>query len=323
MKAHLTAQAVKSWVFFAACAGLTIFITLNVWRHLDDRAIYPGWLAQEYIAAKTKAPNSALDFNKIALAGMFDQSLVMRPALILYEKFGLAPEKYNRGHIFLQTALLIGGLVFLISTFTKSRRINGLVLLLTLYSPCALKNLGFFFQDSRFIEALSLPMYYLPAYAMAIMALACFFRERFLGMFVFIGLAVWCHVAMGFMLAVFIGSYFLVRPRAVLRPAFWAGLLICAGLALPVAAGALSASAAGQAGLPLEDWLNQLKMFDNHWSIFYRPLTSLRQILVLLGLTFIFFAVVPRLSLERPLREKLMAGAAGVWALTLIGLIFV
>jgi hypothetical protein len=325
MKSPLDAQAVKSWVFFAACAGLTVFITLNVWRHLDDRAIAPGELVHDYIAAKTQPQNLARDFKKNTFADRVEQSLVMRPALILYEKFGLAPEKYNRAHVFLQTALLIGSLVFLIATFTKSRRINGLALLLTLYSPHALQNIGFFFRHSRFIEGLSTPVFYMPAYAMIIMALACFFRERFFGMFVFIGLAVWCHVVMGFMLAVFIGSYFLVRPRAAFRPAFWAGFLICAGLALPVAIGVSGAAAglAGQAGIPMEEWLKQVRMFGTHWFLSSRPQAALDNSLVLLGLTFILFAVMPRLSLERPLREKLMAGAAGVWALTLVGLIFV
>jgi hypothetical protein len=323
MKIHIPAQALKPWLFFAACAGLTLFISLNAWRHLDDRAIYPGWLVQDYIAYETKGENMALDFKKNAASKIYEHCLVMWPGLFLYEKFGLAPEKYNRAHVFLQTALLIGGLAFLIATFTKSWWMNWLALLLTLGTPYALKNLGFFYGSISFLETLSLPMYYAPAHAMIFMALACFFRERLLGMFIFIGLTVWCHVVMGFMLAVFIGAYFLVRPRAAFRPAFLAGLLICAALSLSVGGSTLGLAAGDSAGIPMEEWLKQVRMFGTHWFLSSRPQAALGQLSTMLGLTFIFFALLPRLSLERPLREKLMAGAAGIWVFTLVGLVFV
>lgn len=322
MKFQLTVNAGKSCVFIAACALLTVFISLNAWRHLDERAVYPGWLLQSYIAEKNQPQNSAADF-KTGMAGIYDQSLVMRLALLLHDQFGLTPESYNRIHVFLQTAILISSLVVLIATFTKSLWINWLALLLTLSSTHTLKNLGFFFDETTFTAFLGLPVYYMPAYSMICMALACFFRNRHFAMFLFIGLTIWCHLAMGFMLAVFIGAYFLARPRAALRPAFLAGILLCAGMSLPLASMALKTANFDAAGIPMEEWLKQARMLGSHWFLSSRPSDALKNVHTMLLLTFIFFALLPRLSLERTLREKLMAGAAGVWVFTLAGLVFV
>ena len=309
----------KKCAFYACLALLIAFTAFYASRLLPEHAAVEGYAIRDYVYEKAYPQNFQRNYTKTILASLYDQSLVMRPAYLAYHWLDISPEAYSQFHLFAQICMLVFGMVYFIAAFTDKYKAMWLSVLLALCSAYSGMNLSFFGATPYLLR---MPLYYLPAMGLSLAALGLFFRGRHFLMFVAIGLAAWCHMAMAIYVSVFIGAYFLLDIKKCLNLKFIAGVLICLGMTLPLAIGSLYSSGTQGASIPLQEWLKGAKMFGYHWFLSARPLAAVDQVIQVVLLLGIYFATIVSLPLTASLRKKLLAGGVGICVFTVIGLMF-
>lgn len=305
-----------------ALALLALGLLMSVYRtdSLDLKVAEGGFGLQHYVAAKAHPENFARDWPNGVLD--YDFTLVMRIQLFCVRTLGLTPDFVMYGTSVIHCLLYVFTLGLLALTLFEKRAVALLCVAVAVSSPLFGLNLSNFGLG---LGTIIPHLYYGYANACLFLALWAYFRERWALAAVFLAGATLCHLVLGLIGALFIGSYLISRP-ALLRERRVLGPLLAMGVFfLTFGAWVTSTGNAGTGGIPQDEWIALSRIFNFHWhTITLGFLGSRAHLLLFPLLAAVAFFV---LALEHPAspREadrKVIAGMIGCALAGAFGVIF-
>ena len=312
--------------FYTPILATILVITIIIY-HFNTKDIklkiaYKGAGPQNYVAEKLYPENFKLNW-EAAGVGKYDFSLPMRVYFYLAKYCGISPTKTMYPYMFFQTLLFLLSVAFLTQTLFKNKIVTFIAVVVIPLSNLAGLNLSRF--GNGFGSYLSFPLFYAYANAFRIFALGFFLKNRYISMFIFLALSLYCHVNMGFYGLAFIGSYLLFRPKLFCDKTFLAGIVVFLFLVVPHILYIISNSAISSGMIPPNEWVKATRIFSVHWYPVTMRLFTInahREFFPLLLLCFFFFMALKYQEIKDEKNLKIFSGTIICVILSLLGIIF-
>lgn len=271
------------------------------------------WLRENPALAAVDWPAGSADFRF---------SLPMQVVARLVDISGIAPESTVYPFAFAQIVLMLLGFAYLVHVLFANAPTTLIMTVVLALSPIAGVNLGNFGAG---IGNGTPVLFYMWAHGFKFLALAFVLRERYVLAAVCAALATWSHLTLGLFMVAFIGCGLLVTPRRLLsRPAL-AAMAFYAVLVAPLAAMFVATAHTGVSDVSAEDWVLMSRLFNWHWHPIELGLfggVAHIGILPIGALGLAYLVARRKISAGLEVDRMLLAGIAGVFVLTVVGIIF-
>jgi hypothetical protein len=302
---------------------LTCIIYYYYSKDIELKLAWRGASPHNYVAEKLYPDNFSKNW-EAAGVGKYDFSLPMKVYYYLAKYFGISPSTTIHPFMFIQTLLFLLSVAFLSQTLFQNRLVTIISVVIIPLSNLAGINLSRF--GDGYGTYLSYPLFYAYSNAFRIFALGFFLKNKYILMFIFLALSIYCHVNMGFFALAFIGGYFLYRPGLFRDKTVLIGITVFLALVVPHIYSILTNSAATTSGsIPVDQWVKSTKIFSFHWypitmKLFARYAHSL--FFPLLLLCFFFFVALRYQNIKDEKNVKILLGTIVCMILSVLGIIF-
>jgi hypothetical protein len=304
------------------------FLTL-VWiifyynsKDINLKIAYGGYGPQDYVAQKLHPENFKKDFAP-GLTLIYNNSFPMKAYYYLAKYFGISPSTTIYPFMFFQTLLFLLSVAFLSQNLFQNRLVTIISVVIIPLSNLAGINLSRF--GDGFGNYLSFPLFYGYSNAFRIFGLFFFLKDKYILMFVFLALSIYCHVNMGLFGLIFIGGYLLYKPRHFRDKNLLIGMLIFVVLVTTHVLSILSNSnATTSGGIPINQWVKSTRLFSSHWypitnKIFTAAGTEFFPFLLL---CFFFFVALRFKDKKNEKNLKIIAGCVACMVASIFGVFF-
>ena len=313
---------VLSIICFLTIISSTFVVYYYNTKDIQIKIADKGWGPQDYVNQKLYPQN----FQKNWDSGIktYDYSLPMRIYYYLAKYFEISPSKTIYPFMFFQTLLFFLSVAFLAQTLFKNKFVTSICVIVISVSNIAGLNLSRF--GSGYGSLLSFPLFYAYANAFRIFALGFFFKNKYILMFIFLALSVYCHVNMGLFPFAFICAYFLFRPRLFRDKSILIGMLFFLILVVPHIFSILSNSnSTTSGGIPVDQWVKSSRIFSFHWYPITMKLFTQNahmEFFPFLLLYFFFFVALRHQDIKDEKNLKIIFGSIGCMILGILGVVF-
>jgi hypothetical protein len=300
---------------------ITCIVSYYNTHNIQLKIAYKGLGPQDYINHKILPENFKKNWENGVMA--YDFSLPMKAYYYLYKHFGISPSTTIYPFMFIQTLIFLISVAFLTQSLFQNKYVTIISIFIIPVSNLAGLNLSRF--GSGFGSYLSFPLFYAYANAFRIFALGFFLKNKYILMFTFLALAVYCHVTMGFITLAFIGGYLIYKPRFFINKSVQLGILIFLILTIPHIYIILSHSANSHSGIPTDQWIKLTRIFSSHWYPITLKLFTInahREFFPLLMVSIFFLASLKYHNIKDEKTLKIVSGIVICLILSLIGIIF-
>ncbi|RKX58163.1 MAG: hypothetical protein DRP29_07145 [Thermodesulfobacteriota bacterium] len=308
-------------MYFILLLVLTCIVYYYNAKDLQLKIAYKGWGPQDYVNHKLYPENFKKDWPNGIMA--YDNSLPMKFYYYLAKYFHFNPTKIMYPHMFLQTLLFVFSVTFLVQNLFNSKVISLLCVIITLCSPMCGINLSRF--GYGFNTYLKWPLYYGFANAFRIFAFGFALRNEYIYSFLFLALSIYCHLTMGLLGLIFIGAYFLYKPRKILNKFTLLGICIFFILIIPYMLSIVSNITTSSGTVPVDQWVKSTRIFSYHWY----PITMKRftenahkEFFPILLLCFFFLISLKKYHNKEEKNTKIIAGSLACALTSVVGIFF-
>ena len=284
---------------------------------------YSGASPQNYVAEKLHPENFKRNW-EAAGVGKYDFSFPMRVYYYLAKYFGINPTTTMYPFMFIQTLLFLLSVAFLTQTLFQNKFLTIVSVIIIPVSNLAGLDLSRFATQGYGLY-LEFAVFYAYANAFRLFALGFFLKNKYILMFIFLALSIYCHVNMGFFAIAFIGGYIFYNPRLFHDKSFIAGLLIFLFLVVPHIFLIISNSAITSGGIPIEQWVKSTRIFGFHWYPITMKLftkNAHKEFFPFLLLCLFFFVALRYQDVKDEKNVKIILGTIGCLILSVFGIIF-
>jgi hypothetical protein len=314
----------KLFRILANTVVLVIFLVLTVIiyyynsKDIELKIAWGGAGPQDYVAEKLHPENFRRNWPAAGVRN-YDYSLPMEIYYYLAKYFGISPSQTIYPFMFFQTVFFLLSVAYLSQSLFQNRLVTIISVAIIPLSNLAGINLSRF--GNGFGDYLSFPLFYGYSNAFRIFALGFFLKDKYILMFVFMALSIYCHINMGFFGLIFIGGYLIYKPHHFHNKNLQMGILIFVVLVAAHALSILSKSnAITSGGIPVDEWVKSTRLFSSHWYPITNKIftTAGTEFFPFLLLCLFFFATV-QLNEEN---IKIIAGCFACLVATIFGIIF-
>jgi hypothetical protein len=290
-------------------------------RDIQLKIAYRGWGPQDYVNQKLFPQNFKKNWDSGIMA--YDYSIPMRIYYYLAKYFGISPSTTIYPFMFIQTLLFLSSVAFLTQTLFQNRFVTILAVFIIPLSNLAGLNLSRF--GNGFGSYNSFALFYAYSNAFRIFALGFFLKNRYVLMFVFLALSVYCHVNMGLLGLVFIGGYLIYKPIHFRDKNLLLGMVVFLALVIPHIIFIIFTSEISSGGISVDQWVKSTRLFSYHWyPITMKLFTANAQRVffpIILMLIFLFVAFRYQ-DIKDEKNQKVILGFGACMILSILGIIF-
>ena len=290
-------------------------------KNIQLKIAYRGFGPHDYVNQKLYPINFGKNWPNGIM--VYDFSFPMKAYYYLAKYFDVSPSTTIYPFMFIQTLLFLLSVGFLTQTLFRNRLVTIVSIIIIPLSNLAGLNLSRF--GNGFGSYLSFPLYYGYSNAFRIFALGFFLKNKYILMFVFLALSIYCHANMGFFALFFIGGYFLYKPKLFSDKSLIIGMLVFLALTVPHILSIIGNSAITSGGIPVDQWVKSTRIFSFHWypitmKLFTRNAHSL--FFPSLLLCFFFFVTLRYQDIKDEKNLKILSGTIVCMILSVLGIIF-
>lgn len=261
-------------------------------KDIDLKIAYGGYGPQDYVAQKLHPDNFKKDFAP-GLTLIYDKSLPMKVYYYLAKYFGISPSTTIYPFMFFQTLIFLLSVAFLSQNLFQNRLVTIISIVIIPLSNLAGINLSRF--GNGYGNYLSFPLFYGYSNAFRIFGIGFFLKEKYILMFIFLALSIYCHVNIGFLGLIFIGGYLLFKPKHFRDKNMLIGMCIFVVLIFAFVISIISNSnAINSGGIPVDQWVKSTRLFSSHWYPITNKIftTAGTEFFPFLLLCFFFFSTI-------------------------------
>lgn len=308
-------------ILVVAVISVTFIVYYYNTRDIQLKIAYKGYGPQDYVNQKLKPENYKNDWQ--SGIRVYDNSIPMRIYHYLTKYSDISPTTTIYPFMFIQTLLFLSSVAFLTQTLFNNKFVTFLSIFIIPLSNIAGLNLSRF--GNGYGSYLTFSLFYGYSNAFRIFALGFFLKNKYILMFVFLALSIYCHANMGIFALFFIGGYFLYKPRIFSDKSLIIGMLVFLALTVPHILSIIANSAITSGGIPVDQWVKSTRIFSFHWypitmKLFTRNAHSL--FFPLLLLCFFFFVTLRYQDIKDEKNVKILSGTIVCLILSVIGIIF-
>jgi hypothetical protein len=308
-------------LLFIAILILSAIIFYYKSKDINLKIAFSGWGPQDYVAHKLHPENFLKDWPNGILN--YDNSLIVKIYYYLAKYVKLNPSTTVYPFMFIQTFLFLLSVVFLTQILFKNKFVS--LVSATIISVSSLAGLNLSRFGLGYASLLSFPLYYGYAAAFSFFALGFYLKRRHLLSFIFLGLAVYCHINMGLFVFAFIIFYFILRPKRILDKGFLFGLILFVVMIAPHMFYIMRNANVFTGGIPEKTWILITKIFSFHWY----PITmglftydSYADLFPILLVLFFFFVSLRYQNSRDEKINKIISGFLACIIMTIFGVLF-
>jgi len=290
-------------------------------KDINSKLAYSGWSPRDYVAHKLHPENFSKDWPSGILNN--DNSLVMRTYYYVAKYLKLDPAVSVYPFMLLQILVFLFSVAFLTRALFNDRFVSLTAVAILSVSSLAGLNLSRF--GLGYASLLSFPLYYGYAAAFCFFSFGFYLENKYYFSFLFLGLAVYCHINIGFFAVGFIMFFLVLKPRQILDKRVWTGLLLFVLMLVPHLAQIISTSNLFTGSIPSLIWISITRLFSFHWY----PLTmglftfdSYADLFPTLLVLVYFFVSLRYQSVRDDKIKKIISGFAACVIMTAFGIFF-
>lgn len=318
--AHFSRRSINFFMIISLFILSSIVFSFKS-KDIDLKIAYNGFGPHDYVNQKIYPDNFVKNWPNGIL--IYDYSLIMRAYYYLSKYFNLEVSTIVYPFMFMQILLFFFSVFILTEALFKNKLVAWLSMFIV--SVGALSGLNLARFGSGFASLLNFCLYYGYANAFRIFALALFLKQRYLLSFIFLGLAVYCHVNMGLFMFVFIFAYLFYKPKLICNKEFLSGFILFLVIVLPYLINLIVQASSFASEIPLNKWILITKIFSHHWypitmGLFTKsPCVEAFPVLLL---SFLFFLSFRYQDIHSQINKKIISGIAACFLMLLVGILF-